>query len=226
MTSKIRIISLLAILILVIFLLIRFGGYSNPARHISMDSQEFELAKDKANGGAIDSCLYVAHVLDYNALYSEAVNYWQCGINKNDVRKDEAMRYLASYNFHGKGMEANPAKGAMYLIISGNKTWPKNNEKSGYFWQGVHRYYDIKDIESIDHSFIRGLDLSSDFIKEHNIADGNINENYLNENFLSHIYSLQSSRAEFFIRSFIFFGLCFMMLYIFYGNIKSRKKKI
>jgi len=201
---RIKVISLLLLLGLGLVYLAAYDDYFNPAKNVSLGSQEFENRKELADKGSRKACNDVAVIYDYYEKYTESVKYWNCSIDENDIYKSAGMKHLASYHFHGFGVDADPAKGAMYLVLSENNVWPRNKDKKLRPWLGHIPYADISDINDIEGNFEKGARLAKDYIENNNITDPRLTDDQLDKNLKRHLSSLAKVDRKILLRHVIF----------------------
>lgn len=227
MRQDFRIILLLLLLGSGLVYLGGFNDYFHPAKKFSLKSPEFERLRVQADKGSQKECDDVAKIYDYHEKYAESIKYWECGIDKTDVYKSVGMRHLAGYHFHGFGVDVNPVKGTMYLIISENTTWPQSKVKKLKPWLGHIPYADVSDIGDIEKKFEEGAELARKYIKDNNITDPRLTEDKLDESLKRHLKSLEKINRTILIRHWIFFlTLFFLLIGIIQWVLKNRAGKL
>jgi len=198
----------------------------HPMQGVSLESQQFRALKAQADDGADKACNNVAKVYHLHEQYAEAIKYWECGIRKNAIYKSPAMQHFAGYYFHGFGVEPNAAKGAMYLILSDSRIWPKNKSKKLKLWLGHVRHKDISDIPDIEKKFKEGAVLAKEYIAKNNITDQRVTQRQIDKVLKRNLGLLQKVNFRIFMGRVIFVVFCIVLMFGVAIDFSKRRSEI
>lgn len=228
MSQRFRIISLLISIVLGFVYLGVAPNYFHEAKDFSLESREFEYLKEKADKGSRMACKDVGVIYDYYKKYAEAVKYWECSINKKAVQTSLGTRHLAGYYFHGYGVDSDPAKGAMYVILGDNRVWPRAKKGKRRLFSAKIRHADISYIDDIEGKFEDGARLAKEYIKDKNITDPRLTEYKLDERLKWHLGKLRTvdSRILFYKIMCILALIVLLIAVVIELIFKNRAKKL
>ena len=225
MNARIRVTILSSLVVLGLIFLGAFPNYFNPLKDVKLDSSEFKEFIVQAEAGSKPACNNVAGVYHLHKKYTEAINYWECGKDNTQLYKSPALRHLAGYYFHGLGIEKDQAQGAMYLILSDSRYWPRDAEKSNMLWRRHNGYRDIHDVPNIDKSFEQGALLAKQYIYDHKIANPRLTETKIDLILSENLERLHKAKGIIFFRRTIFLLFLFVLSYGLVESFKNRSAK-
>jgi len=204
---------ILFLVILSLGLILYFGlrGFmTDPLKNVTLESHQFESLKLEVAQGGVASCEAVAKIYHYHKKYTEAFEYWECSASNGPLYKNLAMKYLAAYYFHGLGVEQDQAKGAMYLMLTNSRVWPRTQKVP--WWHNV-QYTELSGMTDIEKKFEEGALLAKQYIKDNQDRAAGLTElqidKYLNQH-LDHLSKVKRLVAYRFAVTILFVIVLFM----------------